>query len=156
VQASPSNHRPPLFDLLCATRGHVNMRWKDLVELFKLIYGSLIYDSIWSLKSSSKVWVSSCFVLPGCQLAQVGRWSYFEGFVCEILESVEVVWACVGKSSWSSSNWYMLRSFMIPFGSSNLTPNFGFHHVSRCLAINWRKLVVGPTLRHSFAKSLKI
>jgi len=49
----------------------VSMRWKELLELFNLVYGSFIHVSIWYLKFPSIVWVLSFYAAPTCWIFQV-------------------------------------------------------------------------------------
>ena len=65
------------------------VRWKDLVELFKMIYNTSIYDVFLSFKTGPRK--SFFFTIGGVGSVQVGHGHHFEAFVLNILEAIGVV-----------------------------------------------------------------
>jgi len=66
----------------------VIVRWKDLVELFKMIYNTSIYDVFLYFKTGPR---KSFFTIGGVGSVQVGHGHHFEVFVLNILEAIGVV-----------------------------------------------------------------
>jgi len=66
----------------------VIVHWKDLVELFKMIYNTSIYDVFLSFKTSPR---KSFFTIGGVGNVQVGHGHHFEAFVLNIIEAIGIV-----------------------------------------------------------------
>ena len=64
------------------------VRWKDLVELFKMIYNTSIYDVFLYFKTGPR---KSFFTIGDVGRAQVGHGHHFEAFVLNIVDAMGVV-----------------------------------------------------------------
>jgi len=109
----------------------MSRRWKDLLELFTMIYGKYIYESICTFKSTPKIGSQNWFLeFQKPSVGWVQSWSLdqLSRLVLSILELSWSLRVAVGKISWSSFQWYITSAFIKTYELPNLTLKMGSQH----------------------------